>query len=77
MWISIKDCGKQLTVHSKIREVNGNQIKIYDVVEVENDQYKLELITRNDLLITDKLQQTLSCQQLVTFNFEVEQGGTQ
>ncbi len=74
MWTKIKDCGKQLTIHSKLRELGDDQVKLYEIVEVEFDQYKLQLIETNDLSTTEKLQQVLSCEQLVQYGFEVESG---
>ncbi len=72
MWTIIKDCGKQLTLHTKIREKEDNHFNVYQITAVEFDQYKLELITRNDEPVNIKLQQVLNCHQLVSYNFEVE-----
>ena len=71
MWTPISDCGKQLTVHSKVREKDDTHIKEYDIVEIEFDQYKLELISRDEPP-TEKLYQTVTCAQLVQYHFEVE-----
>lgn len=72
MWTKINDCGKQLTIHSKVREVDGDQVKQYDIVEVEFDQYKLELLNTNNPVTNEKLQQVLSGEQLLQYGFEVE-----
>ena len=72
MWTKLNDCGKQLTIHSKLREKDDNQVKVYEIIEVEFDQYKLELIDTNDPAIAEKLQQVLTCEQLVQYGFEVE-----
>ena len=72
MWIKLNDCGKQLTIHSKLRERDDDKVKVYEIIEVEFDQYKLELIDSNDPAIAEKLQQVLNCEQLVRYGFEVE-----
>lgn len=74
MWTKIIDCGKQLTIHSKLKERDDDQVKLYEIVEVEFDQYKVELININNPAIQEKLQQVLSCEQLVQNGFEVESG---
>ena len=74
MWTKINDCGKQLTIHSKLREQNDDQVKLYEIVEVEFDQYKVDRIDINNSVIAEKLQQVLSCEQLVQNGFEVEAG---
>ena len=33
MWTIIKDCGKQLTIHSKLREKVDAVYKVYDLTE--------------------------------------------
>lgn len=77
MWTKINDCGKQLTVHSKIREENEGQFKVYDIVEIEFDQYKVALILKEDVQEVEKIQQVFSCEQLIQYNFEVEEDETQ
>ena len=72
MWTKLNDCGKQLTIHSKLREKDDDQVKVYEIIEVEFDQYKLELIDTNDAAIAEKLRQVLNCEQLVRHGFEVE-----
>ena len=72
MWETITNCGKQLSVHSKVREENDGHFKIYDIVEIEFDQYKLELISRDELTPEQKLQQVLNCEQLVRYQFQVD-----
>jgi len=71
MWETITNCGKQLSVHSKVREENDGHFKIYDIVEIEFDQYKLELISRDELTPEQKLQQVLNCEQLTRYQFQV------
>ncbi|MEO6732725.1 MAG: hypothetical protein ABIN01_16000 [Ferruginibacter sp.] len=77
MWTKINDCGKQLTVHSKIREENEGQFKVYDIIEIEFDQYKVELILKENVQEVEKIHQVFSCEQLVQYNFEVEEDETQ
>ena len=72
MWTKISDCGKQLTLHSKLREQGEGKVKLYEITEVEFDQYKVELIETNEPSTAEKLQQVLSCKQLIQYGFEVE-----
>ncbi|MEO6228919.1 MAG: hypothetical protein ABJB11_18720 [Ferruginibacter sp.] len=74
MWTKINDCGKQLTIHSKLREQDGDQVKVYEIIAIEFDQYKVALIETNDPSAGEKLQQTLNCRQLQQYGFEVETG---
>lgn len=75
MWTLITDCGKQLTIHSKVRENQDAHIIVYQIVEVESDQYKLKVIERNNLPAAQDVQNKLSCLQLKKYAFEVEQKG--
>ncbi|MEO7524099.1 MAG: hypothetical protein ABIT58_08395 [Ferruginibacter sp.] len=70
----ITDCSKQLTTHSKLREKNDNYIKIYEVGLVESDQYRLQLITKNDLPPEEEVGIILTCKQIIDYHFEVETG---
>ena len=72
MWVTIKDCGKQITDHSRLREQADQQQKLYEVIEVEFDQYKLQLVSINDAP-AEKLELVLNCEQLLQYHFEVEQ----
>ncbi len=71
MWQPITDCSKQLTIHSKLRERLDNGFRIYDIIEVEFDQYHLQLLSENDKP-TEVLRQVLNCTQLIKYRFEVE-----
>ena len=71
MWQQITDCGKQLTIHSKLREKLDNGYKTYDIIDVEFDQYHLQLLSENDKP-TEDLRQVLTCEQLVQYGFEAE-----
>ena len=73
MWTPITDCGKQLTVHSRVRENNDADVKVYEIAEVEFDQYKLKLIEKNNLPATEEEKLILTCFQLMQYAFEVEQ----
>ena len=73
MWTIINDCGKQLTVRSKVREKVDNHFKVYEIIEVEFDQYKLELILSNNLAPAEEQHNILSCRQLLQYQFEVEE----
>lgn len=73
MWTKINDCGKQLTIHSKVREKVDTHFKVYDIIEVEFDQYKLELILSNNLAPAEKQHNILNCQQLLQYQFEVDE----
>lgn len=74
MWQPIQDCAKQLTIHSRLRERAGDVYKIYDITEVEFDQYHLQLLSENDGPAED-LGQVLTCKQLIEYRFEVEAAG--
>ena len=56
-------------------EKNDAFIKLYEIVEVEFDQYKLKLIEKNNFPATEKARPVLSCSQLKKYAFEVEQKG--
>ena len=73
MWNLINDCGKQLTLLSTVRERVDNSFLIYKIIEVEFDQYKLELINRDNMPVAEKIHNILDCQQLVQYHFEVEE----
>lgn len=70
-WIKLYDCGKQLSIHSKIREMVNEGYKVYNINEVEFDQFHLELINHNGNAIVEKQHNILTCKQLIDYNFEV------
>ena len=73
MWNLINDCGKQLTVQTTIRERVDNSFLVYKIIEVEFDQYKLELINRDNMPVEEKIHNILDCNQLLQYHFEVEE----
>lgn len=73
MWTLITDCGKQLTIHSKVRENQDAHIVVYEIVEVESDQYKLKVIEKNNSPVAEEVKSILSCVQLKKYAFEVDQ----
>ena len=73
MWKLITDCGTQLTIHSKVREKNDDYLKLYEIVEVEFDQYKLKLIEKNNQPAAEEGKPVITCLQLKKYGFEVEQ----
>lgn len=73
MWILITDCGKQVTIHSRVREMNDVYLKLYEIVEVEFDQYKLKLVEKNNVAATEEGKPVITCLQLKQYAFEVEQ----
>ncbi|HUZ58754.1 MAG TPA: hypothetical protein VMU83_08230 [Hanamia sp.] len=75
MWKLITDCGKQLTIHSRVREKNENYLKLYEIVEVEFDKYKLKLIEKNNIVAAEEGRPVITCLQLKQYAFEVEQKG--
>ncbi|HEY5369588.1 MAG TPA: hypothetical protein VIJ75_11405 [Hanamia sp.] len=75
MWTPITDCGKQLTIHLRVMEKNDAVTKLYEIVEVEFDQFKLNLLEKNNSPVTEKAITTLSCSQLKKYAFEVEKKG--
>ena len=76
MWTIIIDCGKQLTIHSKVREKVDDYFKVYDIIEVEFDQYKLKLISNDSPSLTGELEIVLNCKQILQYHFEVEEPET-
>lgn len=75
MWVLITDCGKQVTIHSRVREKNEAYSKLYEIVEVEFDQYKLRLIEKNNSPVAEEGKPVITCLQLKQYAFEVEQKG--
>ncbi len=73
MWTSLTDCGKQLTIHSKLREKNEEYVALYEITEVEFDRYRLKLLERNNLPPDKEVEVKLNCSQLIQYNFEVEE----
>ena len=74
MWEPIRDCAKQLTIHCRLREKLDDGYKLYDITEVEFDQYHLRLLNENNKP-TEDLRQILTCVQLIEYRFEVERIG--
>jgi hypothetical protein len=72
MWTSLTNCDKQLTIHSKLREKNEDYIKLYEIAEVEFDQYKLKLLEKNNVTPEKEVEVKLNCRQLIQYGFEVE-----
>lgn len=72
MWQPISDCNKQLTIHSRLRERLDAGYKIYDIIEVEFDQYHLQLVSEGNQMATEDLRQIVTCEQLIKYGFEVE-----
>ncbi len=73
MWKPIKDCDRQLTLNSMVRERVDNSFLVYEIIGVEFDQYKLELINRNNMPVTEKIHNVLNCKQITEYHFEVEE----
>lgn len=73
MWTLIKQCEKQLTIHSRVREKVDDSFLIYEIIQVEPDQYKLELLQRGDQNVSQKIHNVLNCEQLTLYHFEVEE----
>lgn len=71
MWEPIRDCAKQLTIHSHLKEKLEDGFKLYEIAEVEFDQYHLHLLSKNDKP-TEELRQVLNCTKLIEYRFEVE-----
>ncbi|MBC7868270.1 MAG: hypothetical protein H7X88_12115 [Gloeobacteraceae cyanobacterium ES-bin-316] len=71
MWTLIIDCAKQLKLHAKVREKIENNAIVYEIIEVETDQYKLALISRHNIPEEGSQHNILNCKQLVQYNFEV------
>ena len=71
MWVTLTDCGKQLRVHTRLREKADTDIHEYKIIEVESDQYKIELVSQNGNPSVDRLHTVLNCRQMVEYHFEV------
>lgn len=71
MWTVLQDCGKQLRLHSRLREKLPDGYRVYAVTEVEYDQYHLQLLSKNELPSEDT-RQVVTGDQLIRFGFEVE-----
>jgi hypothetical protein len=73
MWKPLTNCGRQLTDHSKLREKNEDYVALYEITEVEFDQYRLKLLERNNLPPAKEFEVKLSCAKLIQYGFEVEE----
>jgi hypothetical protein len=73
MWIPLNSCGRQLTIHSKLRDKNEEYIALYEITEVEFDQYSLKLLERNNIPPEKEVEVKLSCTKLIQYGFEVEE----
>ncbi|MEO6539341.1 MAG: hypothetical protein ABIN74_00065 [Ferruginibacter sp.] len=71
MWEPIRDCGKQLTIHSRVRERRDNAYRVYEIIEVEFDQYHLQLLSEGNKP-TEDLRQVLNATQMLEYRFQVE-----
>lgn len=71
MWQTIRDCGKQLTIQSRLREKHDEGYRVYIIIEVEFDQYHLQMLSENNEPM-EGLRQILNCTQLQEYGFEVE-----
>lgn len=73
MWKPLISCGRQLTIHSKLREKKEDYFAVYEITEVEFDQYRLKLIERNSVIPEKPFEVKLSCAKLIQYGFEVEE----
>lgn len=72
MWTILKDCSKQLTLHTKLRERVDEHYKVYEISEIEFDQFHLVLQSSAEIPAIEKQHIVLTCKQLYKYNFEVE-----
>jgi len=72
MWIPLTNCSQQLRLRAKVREKAGQYSIIYDVIEIEFDQYKLAIVSKDDIPVTESYQNVLTCAQLIKYNFDVD-----
>jgi len=72
MWNKIIDCGKQITPNCRIRQIIEGKEDIYKVVEVESDQYKIQIVEVNKKPVKEIFYLTLLPDRIIQFNFEVE-----
>ena len=73
MWTALTNCSKQLRIRSKVREQAGQHSIVYEIKEIEFDQYKLAVISKANVPVTDANQQVLTCEKMLQYNFEVEE----
>jgi hypothetical protein len=73
MWKPIINCDRQLTLNSRVRERVDSSFLVYEIISVEFDQYKLELINRDNMPVAEKIHNVLSCSQITEYHFEVEE----
>lgn len=73
MWAILNSCSRQLTIHSKLRQKSEGYEAIYEITEVEFDQYRLKLLERNGEAPLKPYEVKLSCPKLLQYGFEVEQ----
>ncbi len=72
MWTALTNCSKQITVHTKLKETDEGFVKLYEVVSIEFDQFKLKLLEKNGMVPVVTVQLDLSCDQLKKYGFEAE-----
>jgi hypothetical protein len=72
MWQLITDCTKQLKVNSIIQDKKDGQIEKYKIIDVESDQYHVELISINDKQPEEEIHLILTPEQISKYRFEVE-----
>jgi hypothetical protein len=72
MWKPILNCGKQLTIHSRVREKTNDSNAVYEIVKIEFDFFKLKLVERNNQQVPDAAEIiALDCKKLLEYGFEV------
>jgi hypothetical protein len=72
MWKLLISCAQQLTIHSKVRQNTNGYTAVYEITEVEFDQYRLKLLERNGVIPVTEFEVKLSCAKLIKYGFEVE-----
>ena len=73
MWKPLENCDRQIRIHSKLKETTGDTHKIYQIVEIEFDQYHLSLIQVNKEPVNHTQYNILTCAQLKKYAFEIEE----
>jgi len=71
MWKPVTDCGKQVTINSRLREKLDDDYKTYIIAEVEFDQYHLQPDPESSKS-SEAFRHILDCTQLIDHGFEVE-----
>ncbi len=72
VWIPLTDYAKQLILHCKLRERNDDSTNIYEVIEIEFDQYKLKQLSKNNVSLQEAVEIIVTSEQIMSFKFDIQ-----